>query len=236
MINIDKKKYIISLGGSLICPPEGIDIEFLCEFDKFIREKVKEGNKFFITCGGGITSRNYINAATNVIGVGLKDFDKDWLGIHSTRLNGHLMRTIFRDIAYDHLIHDYSIINKEAIKFPIVISVGWKPGWSTDYCATLIAEDYGSNIVINLSNIDQVYDKDPKKNEDAKPINTMTWSELQNLVGNEWTPGMNTPFDPVATKKASEINLKVIIANGKNLQNLDKIISGKNYIGTTIHN
>jgi hypothetical protein len=77
MINIDKKKYIISLGGSLICPPEGIDIEFLCEFDKFIREKVKEGNKFFITCGGGITSRNYINAATNVIGVGLKDFDKD---------------------------------------------------------------------------------------------------------------------------------------------------------------
>jgi uridylate kinase len=47
-------------------------------------------------------------------------------------------------------------------------------------------------------------------------------------------PGKNVPFDPVASRHAAKIGLKVICAAGKNLQNLELILSGKPFLGTTI--
>src|SRR3989337_2880546 len=117
-------------------------------------------------------------------------------------------------------------------RFFIVCGGGWKPGWSTDYCSALIANDYHLNLVINLSNIDQVYDKDPNKFPDAKPIAKMNWQELTGLVGKDWQPGLNAPFDPIASKLAKEIKLKVIICNGHDLDNVGKILDNQEYTGT----
>ena len=66
----------------------------------------------------------------------------------------------FSDIADPRVIKHYEIILK--INAPVAIAAGWKPGWSTDYCAVTLSQDYGINQVINLTNVDQVYDKDPK--------------------------------------------------------------------------
>ena len=54
------------------------------------------------------------------------------------------------------------------------------------------------------------------------------------MVGDDWTPGKNTPFDPIASKKAEAMNLKVICASGKNIENIKNILDGKNFIGTKI--
>lgn len=242
MHQIDSSKtFVLSLGGSLIIPPEGFDIAFLSAFSQFIRTKVAQGKRFLISCGGGATARDYINAASGVIGESLKDVDKDWLGIHSSRLNGHLMRTIFRDIAYRRMLDEYDVIDKKAKEFPIVIGAGWKPGWSTDYCTVMLAENYHASTVINLSNIDKIYDKDPKKFSDAKPIDLTTWDQViaigdELLEGKKWIPGLNSPFDPIASRKGKELDLKVIIANGKKLENLGNIIDGRPFTGTVIEN
>ena len=236
MSNADNQTFVLSLGGSLIIPNGGFDVEFLTSFNRFIRKKINEGMRFFITCGGGATARNYIQAATDVIGKDLKDMDKDWLGIHSTRLNAHLIKTIFRDLAYTYMIKHYDLIDKSAKESPLVIAGGWKPGWSTDFCATLLAEDYQIPTVINLSNIDKVYDKDPKQFSDAKPIDRMSWDDIIAIVGDTWTPGLNAPFDPIAAAKAKEIGLKVVIVNGKNLDNLDGVLNNRSFVGTVIEN
>ncbi len=144
------------------------------------------------------------------------------------------MRTIFRDIAYIYMIKHYDVIDKKAREYPVVIGGGWKPGWSTDYCATILAEDYQIGTIVNLSNIDRVYTKDPNKFKDAKPIDKMNWDEVISLVGDKWSPGLNVPFDPIASRKAKEIGLKVIICNGKNLDNLNQILNGETFIGTVI--
>jgi uridylate kinase len=228
------KRYILSLGGSLIVPNGGIDIKFLSKFETFIRKKVAQGRHFFIITGGGATARNYIKAAEKISSNKITDEDKDWLGIHGSRMNGHLLRTVFRDIAYDYLIKHYDVIDKKVIDVPVVIGVGWRPGWSTDYDAVLLAQDYGVDTVINLTSVKMVYDKDPKKYKDAKPKKQMKWEELTKIVGTEWKPGLNTPFDPIAAQLAKKINLKVIVCNGKNLKNLDNIIEGKPFEGTVI--
>lgn len=228
-----KKEFILSLGGSLIVPNGGIDVKFLQKFNQFIREKVADGCRFFIVCGGGGTARHYQQAARAVLGEDIKDEDMDWLGIHSTRLNAHIMRTIFRDIAYEKIIKHYDLIDKKAIH-PIVICSGWQPGWSTDYDAVLLAQDYGIKTVINLSNIDMVYDKDPNKYKNAKPVKKMKWDSLIQLVGTKWIPGLSRPFDPIASQLAKSIKLKVVIGNGRDLVNLNNILEGKSFKGTTI--
>ncbi|MCL6096196.1 MAG: UMP kinase [Patescibacteria group bacterium] len=228
------EKVVISVGGSLIVPNGGIDIKFLSELNAFIREQLakNKNRQFFLVAGGGSTSRHYIDAGRRVIGHELTRDDLDWLGIHATKLNAHLVRTIFRDLAHPYIIKHYEIIRK-AIE-PVVVAAGWKPGWSTDYDAVLLCEDYDIKEIINLSNVNQVYDMDPKQNTDAKPIKKISWENFRKIVGDEWTPGMNTPFDPVASKKAQELGIKVIFMSGHDFKNIRNYFAGKDFLGTVI--
>lgn len=225
---------VLSLGGSIVSTPSGIDVDYLKAFNLFIREHIALGKKFFIVVGGGTLCRQYRDAGQQTIGE-VTDIDLDWLGVHSTRLNAHLLRTIFKDIAHPRIIENYSR-KLSAHPEPLVIGAGWKPGWSTDYDAIILARDYGGDLIINLSNIDYAYDKDPKEYADAQVIRSINWPDFQNIVGSTYKPGGNWPFDPVASKLADSLNVKVVICNGKNLENVSNIINEKPFTGTVISN
>lgn len=220
----------MSVGGSLIVP-EGIDTHFLSRFREEIVKKIGEGFSFYIITGGGKTARNYRDAGAAVRG-DLSREDLDWLGIHSTRLNGHLLRTVLRDHAYRRVMKNPTR-SVEADE-PVIIGAGWKPGWSTDYCAIIAAKTLGAKRVINLSNIDYVYDKDPRKNEGAKKIERIKWAEFRKLIPTEWDPGLSSPFDPVAAREAEESGIEVAIMNGAHLDRFSDYLDGKPFTGTVI--
>jgi len=232
MISRKEPPIVLSIGGSLIVPNGSIDTKFLSKLNIFIRYEVEQGRKFFLVAGGGKTARHYRDAGQEVIGT-LTDTDLDWLGIHATRLNAHLLRTIFKDIAHPRIITNYDK-KLGRWKESVVIGAGWKPGWSTDYDAVVLARDYGARLILNLSNIDWVYDKDPSRFPTAKPIKRITWEEMESLVGTEWKPGINAPFDPVAAQLAKKLNLTVIVTNGKNFKNTQNIVDGESFKGTVI--
>lgn len=225
-----KQTYIISLGGSLIVPSAGIDWQFLQKFRELILGQIKKGNRFYLIAGGGTTARNYINAASKVVKVTTDDLD--WLGIHATRLNAHLLRTVFRTQAHPQIIKSptFHIDCKEKV----IVASGWRPGWSTDYVATVLAQEYDVSTIINLSNIDYVYDKDPRKFKDAKKIEKIGWPKFRKMVGNKWDPGLNAPFDPIASQKAEKLGLEVVIMNGQDIKNLANYFVGQKYRGTVI--
>lgn len=229
-----KEKIVLSLGGSLVVPEGGLNVEFLKNFNSFIRERLNKNPdlQFFIVVGGGTIARHYRDAGEEVVGHELTHEDLDWLGIHATRLNAQLIRTIFRDIAHPHLIKHYEIIRK--VDESVVVAAGWKPGWSTDFCAVLVCEDYDVIKIINLSNIDAAYDSDPRTNPNAEKIEHCTWEEFRKLVGDTWTPGLNAPFDPVASKRAQELGLTTVILKGSNFENLNNYMDGKPFEGTTV--
>lgn len=231
---MQKEKVVISLGGSLIVPNGGIDIVFLKKFYNFIKAELatNRGRQFFIVAGGGATARHYRDGGREVVGHELTRDDLDWLGIHATRLNAHLIRTIFRDLAHPYILKHYEIIRKATE--PVIVASGWKPGWSTDFCAAMICEDYNIKTIVNMSNIEMAYDKDPNTNPSAKPIKKINWRDFRKIVGDKWVPGMNMPFDPVASKKAEELNLKVVILKGDNFKNLHSYFEGRDFVGTTI--
>jgi uridylate kinase len=223
------KTVVLSLGGSILVQ-EKINVDFLKAFKQFIEKHISQGYRFIIIVGGGRTCREYQNAAKDVAMVHPEDLD--WLGIHATRLNAHLIRTIFKDYSNPVVVKDPT--KKKDFNENILVAAGWKPGWSTDYDAVLLAKNYGVKTIINMTNTDYVCDKDPNKNADARPLKDISWSNFRKLVGNEWKPGLNMPFDPVASKLASELKLKVIIVCGTDIENLGNILSGKDFKGTTI--
>ncbi len=225
----NEKTIIISVGGSLIVPDE-IDAQWLSSFKNLIENFIKKGFKFIIICGGGKTARKYQQAAKDL--GELKRDDLDWLGIHSTRLNAHLLRTIFKKHANPRVIKDPT--KKLVFKEKILVAAGWKPGCSTDYDAVLFAKSLGSKKLVNLSNIEYVYDKDPKKFKDAKPIEKISWKSFRKIVGNKWDPGLNAPFDPIASRESEKLGLEVAIMNGKNLKNLENYLERKAFVGTVI--
>jgi len=232
------KTYVISLGGSLIVPPSGIDHKFLKKFRALIISEIKKGNRFVITTGGGHTAREYQEASSKI--TKLTDEDQDWIGIHSTHLNAHLVKTIFRSYAHPRINKNprtkANLKNHFKHGEKIMVAAGWRPGWSTDYVSTILAKRLGAKTVINLSNVKYVYNKDPKKFKDAKKLTNLTWLEFRKIVGNKWDPGLNAPFDPVAAEHAQKLGLEVIIMNGKNINNLKKYFSNKPFQGTTIIN
>jgi len=231
-----QKTYIINLGGSLIVPND-IDVNFLKEFRTLILEQIKNNNQRFVfITGGGKTARTYANAAQEVFD-DINDEDKDWLGIHATRLNAHLIRTIFREYAHPRInTNPHDLEDFFQCKKPIMIAAGWRPGFSTDYDTVLLARYLGIKKVVNLSNIDYVYDKDPKKFPDAQRIEEMSWAEFRKINTSEWSPGMNAPFDPIAAKYAEKTDIDAVTLSGANLENLKAYLNDEKFEGTLIKN
>ncbi len=226
------ERVIISLGGSLIVP-DGIDWRFLRSFEEFITDEIGKGRTFIIVTGGGRTARAYIEAAGEATPV--SDEDKDWLGIHSTRLNAHLLRTVLREHAYPRInTNPHDLEDFYVAKSPVLIAAGWRPGFSTDYDAALLGKYLDVSRIVNLSNIDYVYDRDPREHPDAEKFEKMTWPEFRALSGEDWNPGMNSPFDPIASKLAEEEGMEVAIMSGSDLGNVSRYLAGETFSGTVI--
>lgn len=226
-----KREYIVvSVGGSLIVP-DAIDVPFLKSFRAFILGQVRRGVSFFIIAGGGMTARRYQEAGAKAHG-GLDREDLDWMGIHSTRLNAHLLRTTFKEEAQARIVKDPT--RRVRGRDPVIIGAGWKPGWSTDYCAVMAAKQLGASKMVNLSNIDHVYTADPKKDPNATPIERIGWADFRKLIPQEWDPGLSSPFDPIAAKEAEALGLEVAIMNGSRLDELGKYLKGEPFVGTVI--
>lgn len=220
------KTVVISLGGSIIVPGT-IDVAFLKRFRDIVR--ARKDTRFLIICGGGKVCRTYQDAAKAVAVV--SDGDLDWIGIRATRLNAELIRSMFGEAAYQKVVHD----PEEGIDTErrIIIGAGFEPGSSTDLRAVQLAARFEADTVINMSNIDYVYDKDPNRYPDAKKIKRMSWGEFRHLVGETWDPGLSMPFDPIASREADRLRLTVVIV-GNNMDNLERLLEGDAFEGSTI--
>lgn len=225
------KTVVIALGGSVMYP-EDIDWQFLRRFRAFVRGFARRGTRFIIVTGGGRLARTFQEAAGKIAQV--TDEDKDWLGIHATRANAHLLRTVFREVADPAVINERGKVRKP--RYPVTVASGWRPGWSTDYIALRIAADLGLKEAVIAGKPDRVYDKDFTKHKDAKAYSAMSWKEYRRLVPSKWKPGLHAPVDPVGAKLAHKEGLAAIVVSGKNLKNLGTMLRGKEFTGTIIKN
>ncbi len=226
------KTKVLSLGGSIVAPEE-VDTAFIRRFRDFVSAWLAEDGerRLVLIIGGGGPARKYQEAYRTIT----EETDptaQDWIGITATRLNAQLIKGIFGELCREEVVTN----PEESRSFTgrILVGAGWKPGFSTDFDAVVLAERHGADTVINLSNIAKVYTDDPKTNPEAEPIDAVSWADFRRLVGDEWSPGKNLPFDPVATRRAAELGLTVICAAGREIENTRAILKGEPFFGTRI--
>lgn len=228
----NQKTFLIALGGSIICPKPGeVNVNFLRKFKSLILKFLRKGNfRFIIIAGGGKICRLYQGAAGKIVKLPYEDID--WLGIHATRLNAHLLRTIFRKVAHPVVFDNPAKPIKDGWK--VIIAGGWRPGWSTDYISVLLAKRFGVKEIIDAGNIPFVYNKDFLKYKNAFAIKKISWRDYRKLVGSRWIPGLSAPIDPIAAKLAQKFKIRAFIVKGTDLKNLEKILKEEKWRGTII--
>lgn len=226
---------ILSLGGSLIVPND-INKVFIYNFKDVILKQISYGRRFIIVCGGGKTARNYQNAYKMLVPIAHND-TLHWIGINATKLNAHLMASIFGDMADQRIINDPN--KKIATRKPIVFAGGCKPKRSTDYVAVQLASNVGATQIVNLSDIDCVYDTDPngENGKKAKRIKNISWDDYLAIIPEEFTAGGNYPFSPEASREAKKRGLEVAITNGYKLADFEAYLypTGSDFMGTRIN-
>ena len=227
---------VLSVGGSIIAP-DGVNSVFLSGFLAKIREYLSENpeDKLIFVCGGGAPARVYQQAYRAIVTDPAEQDSnaQDWIGIKATHINAELVKAIFGNLCTDPVVTNPTA-DEVSFTGRILVAGGWKPGFSTDTDAVYLARRFGAQTIVNLSNIAKVYTDDPRTNPDAKPIDTISWADFRKMVGDEWVPGKNAPFDPIATKLAQQAGLTVICADGRDTDNTISILTDEPFTGTII--
>ncbi len=220
---------VVSLGGSLLVH-NTLDTAFIKRFKQIILKEASAFRKFILVVGGGKVCRDYQAALKAVSSA--KAEDLDWLGIFVTQLNAWFLQLTLGKSAFPHVAQNP--LEHITFRQPILVAGGYKPGRSSDFDAVALAATFGASTIINLTNIDYVYTKDPKKFKRASALKTISWKEYRRMIGSRWQPGAHTPFDPVASEFAQKHNQTVVIMSGKKLQRFQDFLHGGKVVGTII--
>ncbi|MDP3794509.1 MAG: UMP kinase [bacterium] len=227
-----ERTVVIKLGGSLVVP-EDIAVDYVQRFAALVRKHASAGLRFILIVGGGCTNRWYRDAA---MAAGIENAaDLHWLGIRATQLNAEFVRALFGPLAYPRPLTDPDTTPRW--NEPVLVVGGFAPGYSTDNVAVLMAERFGADTVINVSDVEALYTADPKKDRAATPIAEIAWDEYRKMFGNpeRHLPGQNIPIDAVAAINSQRLNLETFFVGGRDLENLDNLLTGKKWTGTRIY-
>ena len=173
-----------------------------------------------VVSGGGIIARHYVNLARSL---GSDESSLDEMGIEISRLNAMLLSAALGDYVYPVIPSNLEEISIACQSGKIIISGGLHPGQSTNATAALICEKIKADRFLNATDVDGIYDSDPKKNAKAKMFKEITIKKCLDLLNNESTQAGNYELmDIVAMKviERSKIPTYVIKSDPKIIRNL----------------
>ncbi len=221
-------KIVVSVGGSVLA--RSLSPDRFRGYASALNE-ISKKNSVFIVTGGGQAARDYIRVAREL---GADEATCDLIGIELTRLNARLLIAALGDDAYHEPPLNYKEAKNASLSGRIVVMGGVTPGQTTDAVSAVLAEYVGADLLLNATSIDGVYSSDPKKNRDAKKFDTLTPQQLIEIVmRTEMVAGANSPVDLLAAKIIERSNIRTIVLNGEDPQNIIDAVSGK-YRGTVI--
>jgi uridylate kinase len=224
---------VLSIGGSSVIPDGKPDLPFLKAMAQLIK---RSKNSFGILCGGGTAARLYANAAREL---GAGEYEADSIAIRSTRQNAHLLLAALRSAgieAYERVVEDFECAKEPARESKAVVMGGTIPGITTDTDSVLLAEAIGAKRLVNISNVDAVYDSDPRKNPAAKKFAKMTYDDLITLAGasDKRMAGTNFVFDFLACKLIARSRIETHFVSFRKMDDVENAIEGKRHGGTVV--
>jgi len=224
-------RIVLKLGGSLLYNDKNeVNIERVRDYAKVITDLASKNHQFVVVVGGGRPARVFIAAAREL---GASEAQCDWLGIKIARHNAELLGAALGNLAYPKVAETLDELEVATISGKVVLMGGLTPGQSTNAVAALAAESIHAELLLNATNVDGVYDKDPKE-PGAKRFETIHISKLREVLSGGGTrAGEYKLFDPVAIRVVERSKIKTIIFNGGTPNNLQRLVEKKD-IGTVV--
>ena len=231
-----KKRIVIKLSGSIFSLSDNDDQYSNNYYNSFkqysdILTSLTPNVQLIIITGGGRIARLYINFARKL---GLDEASLDLLGISISRVNAKLLIASLGHYAYPEVPISLDDVGRFVESNKIIVSGGLHPGQSTNATSALIAEKTRASEFINATDVNGIYDSDPRKNKNAQLSAKIELGKLLHILLKESSmAGEYDLLDIVALKviERSKIRTKVILSNPKNISNA---ILGSKYIGTEL--
>ncbi|MBR4694432.1 MAG: UMP kinase [Bacilli bacterium] len=230
------KRVLLKLSGEALAGSKGtgIDFEKVLDVCAEIKEITDLGVEVAIVVGGG----NFWRGRSN------QQMDRctsDYIGMLGTTMNALAIGDAFKQLGVQvrvqtgvemRQIAEYYIKDRAVkhlnCKRVVVFGCGTgSPFFSTDTAAALRANEIEADALLKATNVDAIYDKDPKKYSDAKKIEKTTYLEVLNKKLNV--------MDTTATSLCMDNDLPIIVFDINKKGNLKKVIEGKK-IGTIVTN
>lgn len=217
---------VISLGGSVLLADD-VNEKYYAQLKHLLLSYDKI--KIFVVVGGGPPARKYISIARLL---GVTEEQLDALGIAVTRVNALLLASI---VLGDDCRIPRSVEEAISSDQSVVIMGGTTPGHSTDFVGAQLASMTNAHIYVIATNVDGVYDKDPRTNNDAVMYSSIPAEGLLKKHGSSWkTAGSNMVIDGPALQKIHSDKIPTVVINGKNIDTLRRVIDHQPFTGTII--
>lgn len=208
-------KVVITIGGSIII--KEYNHQMFRDYAELLKELHKE-HELYVVVGGGKPAREYIKVARDLDG---GEANCDEIGINVTRINAKLLIMALGDEAYPVVPTNFNKAMEYATTNKIVVMGGTEPAHSTDAVGSILGEFVKADLVINLTSVDGLYDKDPNKYDDAQLYKEVTASKMMEYLSDkDVKAGTYEFFDKTAIQMIKRSGIKTVIVNGNTPENL----------------
>ena len=228
------KRILLKLSGESLAGNKGtgIDFERVLDVCREIKEVAELGIEVAIVVGGG----NFWRGRSN------QQMDRctsDYIGMLGTTMNALAIGDAFKQLGQEvrvqtgvemRQIAEYFIKDRAlkhlSNKRVLVFGCGTgSPFFSTDTAAALRAAEINADALLKATNVDGIYDKDPRKHTDATKIDEITYLDVLNKKLNV--------MDTTATTLCMDNEIPIVVFDINEHGNLKKVVTGEK-IGTTV--
>ncbi|MDC3086448.1 UMP kinase [Pelagibacteraceae bacterium] len=188
MGNNKKERILIKLSGEALIGKEkyGIELKIVDKIAKNIKSLIKQNVELCVVIGGGNIFRGLAASAK-----GMDRANADYMGMLATVMNSLAMQNALEKLKLDTRVMSAfpiqsiceTYIRRRAIRHMekgrvVICAAGTgNPYFSTDTAAALRAAELKCSYIYKATQVDGIYNKDPKKNKDAKKYKKISYNK-----------------------------------------------------------
>jgi uridylate kinase len=223
-----RPRIVIKLSGSIFNFETSDKI--LNDYVNLIK-KINEIYQPVIITGGGKIARFYINLSRSLGG---DESGLDLMGIQVSHLNAELLISGLGDQSFPITPKNLDQISTAILTGKIVVTGGLYPGQSTNATSALIAEKIKARKFFNATDVEGIFNEDPRNNPSAKMFESIGVKDCISLLKLENSlAGTYDLMDLISLKVIERSNLQTFVFKSS-IENITKIILKNEKIGTEI--
>ncbi len=236
MASIKYDRILLKMGGEALAGPQGygIDPKRAEEVARIVKDVYDLGVQIAIVIGGGNLWRGSVGSE-----MGMERASADHIGMIATVMNALALQDALERVGIVTRVQ--TSIEMRAIAEPyirlrairhldkgrVVIFGGGtgNPYFTTDSAGALRAMEIGADVLIKATKVDGIYDDDPVKNPNARPIKRLSYIDFLN--------NRLRVMDSTAVSLCMDNNLPIVVLNFWQKDSVKRLVQGE-LIGTTI--